>query len=67
MGRGDNPVAVLAAADNPDANTKRRQACEANFFITELALCPAVHGLTLPNFSTVARLVLFCSLKGRNI
>jgi lipoprotein NlpI len=30
--------AVLAAADNPDAKTKKSQVCEANFFIGELAL-----------------------------
>jgi lipoprotein NlpI len=32
------PGAVLAAADDPDADTKRRRACDANFFIGELAL-----------------------------
>jgi lipoprotein NlpI len=32
------PAAVLAAADNPDANTKRGQICEANFYSGELAL-----------------------------
>ncbi len=30
--------AVLAAADNPDAKTKKAQVCEANFFGGELAL-----------------------------
>jgi lipoprotein NlpI len=32
------PAAVLAAADDPDANTKRGQVCEANFYSGELAL-----------------------------
>jgi lipoprotein NlpI len=32
------PAAVLAAANDPDANTKRGQVCEANFYIGELAL-----------------------------
>jgi lipoprotein NlpI len=32
------PAAVLSAADDPDANTKKGQACEANFFNGELAL-----------------------------
>jgi lipoprotein NlpI len=32
------PQAVLAAADDPDATTKRGQVCEANFYIGELAL-----------------------------
>jgi lipoprotein NlpI len=32
------PGAVLAAAEDPDADTKRRRLCEANFFIGELAL-----------------------------
>ena len=32
------PEAVLAAAENPDADTRKRQVCEANFFIGELAL-----------------------------
>jgi lipoprotein NlpI len=32
------PEAVLAAADDPDASTKRSRVCEANFFIGELAL-----------------------------
>jgi tetratricopeptide (TPR) repeat protein len=32
------PAAVLAAADDPDASTKRGQVCEANFYIGELAL-----------------------------
>jgi lipoprotein NlpI len=32
------PAAVLAAADDPDANTKRAQLCEANFYLGELAL-----------------------------
>jgi lipoprotein NlpI len=32
------PAAVLAAANNPDANTKRGQLCEANFYLGELAL-----------------------------
>src|ERR1700687_2511168 len=32
------PEAVLAAADDPDTSIKKRQACEANFFIGELAL-----------------------------
>ena len=32
------PEAVLAAADDPDVNTKKRQVCDANFFIGELAL-----------------------------
>ncbi len=32
------PESVLAAADDPDANTKKRQVCDANFFIGELAL-----------------------------
>jgi len=32
------PESVLAAADDPDANTKKVQICEANFFIGELAL-----------------------------
>jgi lipoprotein NlpI len=32
------PAAVLAAADDPDANTKRGQICEANFYSGELAL-----------------------------
>jgi lipoprotein NlpI len=32
------PAAVLAAADDPDANTKRGQLCEANFYLGELAL-----------------------------
>jgi lipoprotein NlpI len=31
-------AAVLAAADDPDANTKRGQVCEANFYSGELAL-----------------------------
>ena len=30
--------AVLAAADDPDADVKRRRVCDANFFIGELAL-----------------------------
>jgi lipoprotein NlpI len=32
------PAAVLAAANNPDAKTKRGQLCEANFYLGELAL-----------------------------
>lgn len=32
------PAAVLAAADNPDPNTKRGQVCEANFYSGEFAL-----------------------------
>ena len=32
------PEAVLAAADDPDVNTRKRQVCDANFFIGELAL-----------------------------
>jgi lipoprotein NlpI len=32
------PGALLAAADNPDATTKRDQVCEANFYIGELSL-----------------------------
>jgi lipoprotein NlpI len=32
------PATVLAAADDPDANTKRGQICEANFYSGELAL-----------------------------
>jgi lipoprotein NlpI len=32
------PAAVLAAADDPDADTKRGQVCEANFYSGELAL-----------------------------
>jgi lipoprotein NlpI len=32
------PVAVLAAADDTDANTKKSQVCEANFYMGELAL-----------------------------
>jgi lipoprotein NlpI len=32
------PAAVLTAADDPDANTKRGQVCEANFYSGELAL-----------------------------
>jgi lipoprotein NlpI len=32
------PSAVLAAADDPDAKTKRGQVCEANFYLGELAL-----------------------------
>jgi lipoprotein NlpI len=32
------PGAVLAAADDADANVKRRQVCDANFFVGELAL-----------------------------
>jgi lipoprotein NlpI len=32
------PAAVLAAADDPDAKTKRGQVCEANFYLAELAL-----------------------------
>jgi lipoprotein NlpI len=32
------PEAVLAAADDPYVNTKKRQVCDANFFIGELAL-----------------------------
>jgi lipoprotein NlpI len=32
------PAAVLAAADDPDANTKRGQVCEANFYSGQLAL-----------------------------
>jgi lipoprotein NlpI len=32
------PAAVLAAADDPDAKTKRGQVCEANFYLGELAL-----------------------------
>jgi lipoprotein NlpI len=31
-------AAVLAAADDPDANTKRGQVCEANFYSGEFAL-----------------------------
>jgi len=31
-------AAVLAAADDPDANTKKGQVCEANFYSGELAL-----------------------------
>jgi lipoprotein NlpI len=31
-------AAVLAAADNPDANIKKGQVCEANFFGGEFAL-----------------------------
>jgi lipoprotein NlpI len=31
------PAAVLAAADDPDAETKKRQVCEANFYGGELA------------------------------
>jgi lipoprotein NlpI len=32
------PEAVLAAADNPDADTKNGQICEANFYTGELDL-----------------------------
>jgi lipoprotein NlpI len=32
------PGAVLAAADDADAGVKRRQVCEANFFLGEIAL-----------------------------
>jgi lipoprotein NlpI len=32
------PAAVLAAADDPDANTKKGQLCEANFYLGELEL-----------------------------
>jgi lipoprotein NlpI len=32
------PAAVLAAADDPDAKTKRGQVCEANFYLGQLAL-----------------------------
>jgi tetratricopeptide (TPR) repeat protein len=32
------PVAVLAAADDPDADIKKSQICEANFYMGELAL-----------------------------
>jgi lipoprotein NlpI len=32
------PAAVLAAADDPDANKKRGQVCEANFYSGEFAL-----------------------------
>jgi tetratricopeptide (TPR) repeat protein len=32
------PAEALAAADDPDANTKKEQVCEANFYIGELAL-----------------------------
>jgi lipoprotein NlpI len=32
------PEAVLAAADDPDPNTKKGQVCEAHFYIAELAL-----------------------------
>jgi lipoprotein NlpI len=32
------PAAVLAAAEDPDANTKRGQVCEANFYSGQLAL-----------------------------
>jgi lipoprotein NlpI len=32
------PEAVLAAADDPDATTKKGQVCEANFYSGELAL-----------------------------
>ena len=32
------PEAVLAAADSPDAQTRRGQICEANFYSGELAL-----------------------------
>jgi lipoprotein NlpI len=32
------PAAVLAAADDPDANTRKGQLCEANFYLGELAL-----------------------------
>ena len=32
------PGAVIAAADNPDADTRMRQLCDANFFTGEFAL-----------------------------
>jgi tetratricopeptide (TPR) repeat protein len=32
------PAQVLAAADNPDGNTRKGQVCEANFYIGELKL-----------------------------
>ena len=32
------PLAVLAAADDPDAETKKSQVCEANFYAGALAL-----------------------------
>jgi lipoprotein NlpI len=32
------PAAVLAAADDPDAETRKGQVCEANFYSGELAL-----------------------------
>jgi lipoprotein NlpI len=32
------PAAALAAADDPNANTKMGQVCEANFYSGELAL-----------------------------
>jgi lipoprotein NlpI len=32
------PGALLAAADDPDATTRRGQVCEANFYIGELSL-----------------------------
>ena len=37
LGQG-TPEAVLAAANDPDASTKRGQLCEANFYLGELAL-----------------------------
>jgi len=35
------PEAVLAAADDPDANTKKGNVCEANFYVGELTLSHA--------------------------
>ena len=32
------PEAVLAAADDPNAKTKQRKVCEANFYTSELSL-----------------------------
>jgi lipoprotein NlpI len=42
--------AVLAAADNPNPNTKQRQLCQANFYMGELALMQGEKESAIPLF-----------------
>lgn len=48
------PAAVLAAADDPDANRKRGQVCQANFYSGELALLQQQKGEALPQLRLAA-------------
>jgi lipoprotein NlpI len=48
------PAEVLAAADNPDAKTKKGQICEANFYSGELALLQGKRGEAIRLFRLAA-------------